>query len=161
MVSIVMNGVTLVCMMRTLKGFITEKREQLGWTQTELARRAGVPRTTVNRVEQGTTKLPEADVRRKLAGALGVRHVDLLVAAGELSPNEIDFAEDPRSDAVRRLQPLIDQINWNEGMYQAAESFISLWRDAQRGAFEAPVMLTEIDSTEGIRVTEFDDDKGE
>ena len=124
-----MHSDTVVCMMRTLKSFVIEKRESLGWTQTELARRSGVPRTTVNRIESGTTKLPEADVRRKLAKALGVRHVDILVAAGELSETEVLPVNDPSSEAVKRLAPLIDQVEWSERLYQWMETNLRFYAD--------------------------------
>jgi transcriptional regulator with XRE-family HTH domain len=120
-----MNSDKVVCMMSTLKGFITERRKELGMNQTELANRSGVPRTTVNRIETGTTKLPEADVRRKLAKALGVRHVDLLIAAGELAANEVEPADDSCSEAVRRLQPRIDRVSWDSNLKWAiAESIL-------------------------------------
>lgn len=75
--------------MNTLAGFITKRRLELGMTQAELARRSGVPVTTVNRVEAGVTKLPGADVRRQLARALHVEHAALLVAAGEITESEL------------------------------------------------------------------------
>lgn len=131
MLSIGMNGVRVVCMMRTLKGFIAERREELGWNQTELAKRSGVPRTTVNRIESGVTKLPEADVRRKLAKALGVRHVDLLIAAGELAEDEVEVVEDPRSDAVKRIQPLMDRTEWTDGMIRLLAQNIRWIQDTQ------------------------------
>jgi len=87
-----MNGVIVLCVNRTLGHYIKERREVLGLTQTELAERADVPRTTVNRVETGTTKLPSPDIRRRLARALSVPHLDLLIAAGELSGDDIRSA---------------------------------------------------------------------
>jgi XRE family transcriptional regulator of biofilm formation len=72
----------------TLGVYIRNCREQRGLTQTELAERADVPRTTVNRIETGTTQLPSPDVRRRLARVLGVPHLDLLVAAGEVTKAE-------------------------------------------------------------------------
>jgi len=143
MMSIGMNSDTVVCMMRTLKDFIISRREDLGWNQTELANHSGVPRTTVNRVEKGTTKLPEADVRRKLAAALGVRHVDILIAAGELAEDEVEFPEDPRSDAVRKLQPAIDAITWNDGLLKTTEQYLDTLRKMQRGIFPIPELMKE------------------
>jgi transcriptional regulator with XRE-family HTH domain len=65
----------------TLGGYIRNCREQRGLTQTELAERADVPRTTVNRIETGTTQLPAPDIRRRLARVLGVPHLDLVVSS--------------------------------------------------------------------------------
>ena len=89
MVSRSMNTDIVVCMTRTLGDFVREKREGLGLSQTELSARADVPRTTVNRIETGTTQLPSPDVRRRLAIALGVSHLDLLIASGEITEEEI------------------------------------------------------------------------
>jgi putative transcriptional regulator len=47
-------------------------REAKGWTQGELAERAGVTRATVNRLEKGRPKSIDLDVLEKLAAALEV-----------------------------------------------------------------------------------------
>jgi transcriptional regulator with XRE-family HTH domain len=54
-------------------------REARGWTQAELARRAGVSRDAVLRVERG--RAPVADTARKLAAALGSGAADLSLLA--------------------------------------------------------------------------------
>jgi len=100
-------------MHRTLGDFIREKREALGMNQTELWRASGVPRETINRLENNKTQLPFADSRRRLAKALNVRHVDLLVAAGELTEDEIDpdipQYTDPTMDALAQTWPHLDE----------------------------------------------------
>lgn len=91
--SSVVNSLSLACMTCTLGAFVAKRREELGIrTQTELGRRTGLPRTTINRIETGVTQLPQPDIRRRLAQALGVSHLDLLVAAGELTEDEIQAA---------------------------------------------------------------------
>lgn len=93
-----------VVRMDTLARYVVHRREALGMTQTELALRSGIAPTTLNKIEKGTTKVPPADTRRRLAAALSVRHVDILVAAGELTDDEI-AAIAPRwpSDDERRV----------------------------------------------------------
>lgn len=117
-VSIGVNSDTVMCMMRTLASYITERREALGLNQTELAKRSGVPRTTVNRIETGTTKLPEANVRRLIAKGLGVSHLDLLVAAGELSEEEAGLRHGGGhmidGNVEEHLLPLIQVIDWSD-----------------------------------------------
>jgi transcriptional regulator with XRE-family HTH domain len=114
--SIGSNSDTLVCMMHSLGDYIRARRERLGLNQAEFARRASVPRTTINRLEKGKTNLPEADVRRKLAVALGVRHVDILEAAGELSADEIDPRLQPTypADEVRVIAERWHQFDADE-----------------------------------------------
>lgn len=87
--SIGMNTGIVMYVARTLGGYVKDRRDALGLNQTELSDLARVPRTTVNRIETGTTQLPSADIRRKLAKALGVSHIDLLIAAGELDSDEV------------------------------------------------------------------------
>lgn len=101
-------------MSETLAGYVERKRMALGLNQTELATRAGIPPTTMNRIERGVTKLPEAGIRRPLAKALGVRHVDLLIAAGELTEDEVDASEEgtmlfrfDRDETVREIASLL------------------------------------------------------
>jgi transcriptional regulator with XRE-family HTH domain len=47
-------------------------RERKGWTQAELAERAGVTRATVNRLENGRPQSIDLNVLEKLGKALGV-----------------------------------------------------------------------------------------
>ena len=67
------------------------RREGLGITQADVAERMGpdVETNYVTKVETGRIKRPPAEMRRRLASALGVSHVDLLVAAGELADDEV------------------------------------------------------------------------
>ena len=52
-------------------------REQRGWTQQELADKAGVPRMTIWRIERSEHHYTRMDVAVKLARVLGVS-LDLL-----------------------------------------------------------------------------------
>lgn len=78
-----------------LGAYIKREREARGWTQIDLAIRAnlctpgGEPnRTLIAQLETGRTKVSLPETRRAIAAALGVRHVDLLVAAGEITAEE-------------------------------------------------------------------------
>lgn len=113
--SIGANTAIVLCMTRTLRQFVTKRREELGLNQTQLGEKAGVPRTTINRIEKGTTQLPEADVRRKLARALGVTHIQILLEAGELTEDEAGpqapppfTADDPRAEVVTIMRRMSD-----------------------------------------------------
>lgn len=58
-------------------------REQLGFTQQDVAAKAGVSLSTYTKIEEGTTKRPSATVLFKLAGALRVS-IDSLLSANPL-----------------------------------------------------------------------------
>lgn len=79
----------LVCMSKTLARLIKEKREDRGWSQRLLAETAGIPQPALSDIERGQTKLPNPDVRRRLARVLGLSHLDLLIAAGEITEEEL------------------------------------------------------------------------
>ena len=53
-------------------------RERKGWSQSELARRAGVTSQYIVQLESGARKNPSLDVLRKLADALDVKVESLL-----------------------------------------------------------------------------------
>jgi transcriptional regulator with XRE-family HTH domain len=57
---------------------VEELRKAKTWTQEELARRAGVSRVTVNRIEGEENRRVDYDVLEKLANALGVNAAVLI-----------------------------------------------------------------------------------
>lgn len=81
---------------KTLAGWVIEQRERRGWSQAMLADKSGLSRSDVNAIEHGRVTLPGAAKRRALASALGVSHEALLVAAGELLPEEASRPIEPR-----------------------------------------------------------------
>lgn len=90
-----------------LGAYIRNVREQRMWTQDDLAAKVGTTRAYISQIESGRTKLPNADLRRRLAAALGLRHIDLLIAAGEINADEVStttptvaFPHDPRRQQV-------------------------------------------------------------
>lgn len=89
-----------------LGNYIVAAREERGWNQTEFAERAEIKRAHLAQIERGKIALPNGDLRRRLAAALGVRHVDILVAAGELTADEIpregDIPEAFPHDPIKR-----------------------------------------------------------
>lgn len=98
--------------MSTLADYIKARRDLLGWTQQRLGEEAGLTKSHLSQIEGGKIALPSAEIRRRLAKALGVRHIDLLIAAGEITPEEADLAKaagnpfaigDARHEAVELL----------------------------------------------------------
>ena len=108
--------------------FVREKRNDLGWTQATLADRAGVERARIAQIEGGRVTLPGAEHRRRIATALGVSHLELLIAAGEITEAEVTQAgavgviehdpDDPTDDLVQMVRAINwrAQPEWAEGL---------------------------------------------
>lgn len=87
------NRVTFFTMeTRGIGQFVRERRARLGWTQDRLSEETGISRARIAQIEGGRVALPGANVRRDLAKALGVSHLDMLIAAGEITEDEIRTA---------------------------------------------------------------------
>jgi transcriptional regulator with XRE-family HTH domain len=65
-----------------LEHLIREARRRAGFTQAELARRAGVPQSTIGRIESGA-RVPSTELAERLIRAAGF---ELRVALGEPDP---------------------------------------------------------------------------
>lgn len=65
---------------------VRERRLRLGWTQTDLAKKAGLSQNYVSKLEGGKIDLPHRGTLQALAGALGVLLSALYEAAGVIDP---------------------------------------------------------------------------
>ena len=87
---------------------LKQAREHLGWNQSELARRAGVPSAVLSRLESGARAGLTLEVARRLARALGVG-IDSLAGTfdtkAEATPAEAALAGTPAPGARRRGRP--------------------------------------------------------
>lgn len=98
--------------------YIRERRMNAGWTQAELAEKTGLDRARIAQIEGGRVALPGVDHRRRLALALGVSNVDLLIAAHELDADELKAAglvADVKRGPVTIADQIIEcvkAINW-------------------------------------------------
>lgn len=118
--------------------FVRERRARLGWTQERLSEETGISRARIAQIEGGRVALPGADFRRRLAAALGVDHLDMLIAAGELTEDEIRSAgvsrpqeHDPERaallDRLRRVRLRRDRI-------ETLEAVLDRWLQFDRKA---------------------------
>jgi transcriptional regulator with XRE-family HTH domain len=57
---------------------LKQQRAMMGWTQAEVAKRAGVTKFYISLLESGTRRAPSLPVRKRLAKALGVPLLRLL-----------------------------------------------------------------------------------
>lgn len=89
---------------------LRERRLALGLSQVELARRVGISQTYLSNMERGRIQLPDVEVRRRLAEALRMSHVELLVAAGELDAHELPGDAEAVKPVVVGLSAKIDEL---------------------------------------------------
>lgn len=64
--------VTFAIIRYMMKNLIRERREELGFSQGELARKVGCAREQINRIENEKTKDPRISLCKKIARALYV-----------------------------------------------------------------------------------------
>ena len=130
LLSRVNNHVTIGTM-DTLGSTIKTLRFQKGISQTALADAVGLSRSHMGQIESGKIGLPNAEIRRRLAAALGVSHLDLLVAAGEISQAELGtvagIVEQDPTDPRLELVQLVKQIRLTEDRTDGLRALLRGW----------------------------------
>ena len=86
--------------MNRIAQIIRQMRENRGWSQADLADRAGLGRSALGNYDKGTRN-PSLDVLEQLAEAFGVTMGDL-VNGTELATDTDDAREDLRNDPDRK-----------------------------------------------------------
>lgn len=89
--------------------WLKEKREQMGLTSRELARRANVSATYISRLETLNEKcVPSAPTMARISKALQIDEAVGLAAAGRVPPDLVNWLlESP--DSWTKLQRIVDQ----------------------------------------------------
>jgi transcriptional regulator with XRE-family HTH domain len=108
--------------LRRFAALIRSTREYRGWSQDDLAERAGVSRPTINRYEQAKTKAPQPEQARAIFIALRLDPRRIPVLLGYVTEEEmglppdtarefhattedaIAILEDPKVDSRRKAQ---------------------------------------------------------
>lgn len=72
---------------------LRKRREKLGLSTHELAKRADIPQPTILRLEQGRFAAPRPDKLARLADVLDLNLSDLYARVGYLAPNELPSFE--------------------------------------------------------------------
>jgi transcriptional regulator with XRE-family HTH domain len=100
-----------------LGSYIKQRRAELGMSQADLTVASGVSKSHLSQIELGKIALPNADLRRRLAAALKVSHLDLLIAAGEISADELTelgkTGQVALSETQESMIELVKRIDWD------------------------------------------------
>jgi transcriptional regulator with XRE-family HTH domain len=113
---------------RALGALLRQKRQELGYSMTQLAHAAGVPDSTVLRFERGEFAAPRPDKLARFASLLGIGLADLYAKAGYLVPDELpsfDFYlsakyPDLPDEATTELVHRFDQLMADHGLTSIA-----------------------------------------
>lgn len=86
---------------------VRQKRQELGLTQVEMADAIGISQAYLSSMERGAVRMPDVEIRRRLADVVRMSHLELLIAIEELSPDEAGQAPRPIvPEVVRKLDSL-------------------------------------------------------
>jgi transcriptional regulator with XRE-family HTH domain len=77
----------------TVGEIIKRRRQEIGLSRREVARRAGVNDSTIVRIENGDIANPRSDMLQSLATALNLSYADLFAAAGYNTPDGLPSFE--------------------------------------------------------------------
>ena len=91
----------------SLGKLLRDARLRQGWTQEDLARRLGVKDSYISQWETGGRKWPQEYVR-PLAKLLGLRQVDMAVAAGLIDPPDGPTTVSPPDPLIADLIDALD-----------------------------------------------------
>lgn len=99
---------------RRMAPVLTRWRRELGWTQHELATRAGLSRGYLSQLERGVPGQPGIELLGRVCAALGRSWTELYAAAGLPLPGDVTLAEigaginDPELALYLRRLPELD-----------------------------------------------------
>ncbi len=119
MVSVILLDQHTEPRLNDLADYIRTIRKQRGYSLSELACRSGLSKSELSSIENRRIKVPGVEKRRSLARALGVSHMDILIAAGELDPAEIPIEGRPvepfvPGDPRRALYNRMLDVHWTD-----------------------------------------------
>jgi putative molybdopterin biosynthesis protein len=152
----------------TLIDAIARRRTALGWSQSELARRAGIPRTTISAIE-GNRLTPSVMTALALARALECS-VEELFGAGQApaTAGSPDWAWLPRTEPCRYWEAEVSGRRW---LYPVEEFSLNdtphdgIWqggvgRDSGAAMAEETLVLACCDPAAGLLASEYARDTG-
>jgi len=119
--------------MGALEEWLLEQIEERGWTQAELARRAGLAQSTLNRIINETRQLGP-DAALAIARALGERPETVYRLAGLLPPAPV--ADDELKLMVQEIAEILAGLPDGPIRNEAMAGLLAIARDARERAKE-------------------------
>jgi transcriptional regulator with XRE-family HTH domain len=119
--------------MGALEEWLLEQIEERGWTQAELARRAGLAQSTLNRIINETRQLGP-DAALAIARALGERPETVYRLAGLLPPTPA--ADDELKLMVQEIAEILAGLPDGPIRNEAMAGLLAIARDARERAKE-------------------------
>ena len=154
---------------KTVTNPVARRRAARGWSQSELARRAGVPRTTVSAIE-GKRLTPSVTSALGLAHALECSVEELFGThrPGEPTIGGPDWAWLPHAEPCRYWEAEVGGRRWLypvEGLSLNETPHDGIWqrgagRDSGAGMAEETLVLACCDPAAGLLATEYARDSG-
>jgi molybdate-binding protein/DNA-binding XRE family transcriptional regulator len=147
---------------------VARRRAARGWSQLELARRAGVPRTTVSAIE-GKRLTPSVTTALALACALECSVEELFGArTGHPTIGGSDWAWPPHADSCRYWEAEVGGRRWlypAEGLSLNETPHDGIWqggagRDSGAAMAEETLVLACCDPAAGLLASEYARDSG-
>ena len=105
----------------SLGAFIASKRESLGLSQRDLAKKLQISNASIARIENGTVASPDPAILRKVAEALNVDYNYLLVLNKTIDDDGDDIREIAR--ASKNMSPELRRDMMNLLRKEFAEAF--------------------------------------
>lgn len=99
--------------------FVVKRRNDIGMSPKQFAAAIGKGSAYVSQLEGGKISLPGGEMRRRIAQALGVSHLDILKAAGEITDEELEATgivgvKPDFPPGSEQIHSLVNQIVWTE-----------------------------------------------
>lgn len=117
-----------------LAHLIREAREDLGWTQPDLARESGVSRPTIQRYETAKSGSPDPDHVRALFDALDIPRREIAVVLGFLTPEEAGVPAEPARPSYSATTAEVIELLEDPGVSDAEKrALAALLRASQAG----------------------------
>ena len=124
---------------------LREYRNRLGLTQKEVAARANTSTEYYAQIEIGRVTMPNIELRREISRALGIRHIDFLMAQGIIEDWEVPgFSADtpPPDPRLEQVETLLTQLDLGSDNRAATLSgILQLWVDQDRQRGTPPVSV--------------------